>query len=130
MQLALDRGSNQQVAIKFLARFGTEFDARTVARELANHKMCAGHPHIVQLKVRPARGPHPAGVTSAASQRHTVRPPCMLCPAQEVFLTSHYLAIVMDYVSGGDLSQLIDLQWQQGVRCRRPTLLQPSTPAC
>ena len=33
-----------------------------------------------------------------------------------MFLTSHYLAIVMDYVAGGDLSQLIDLQWQQGVR--------------
>ena len=51
VQLALDRSTGMHVAIKFLARFGGEFDARTVARELANHKMCAGHPHIVQLKV-------------------------------------------------------------------------------
>ena len=51
VQLALDRSTGRHVAIKFLARFGGDFDARTVARELANHKMCAGHPHIVQLKV-------------------------------------------------------------------------------
>ncbi len=43
--------------------------------------------------------------------------------AQEVFLTSHYLAIVMDYVAGGDLSQLIDLQWQQGVRAEQLSVL-------
>jgi hypothetical protein len=60
VQLALDRSSGEHVAIKFLGRFGAEFDARTVARELANHKMCAGHPHIVQLKVRLERDTSPA----------------------------------------------------------------------
>lgn len=51
VQLAVDRLTQNHVAIKFLPRYGTEFDARTVARELVNHKMCPGHPHIVQLKV-------------------------------------------------------------------------------
>lgn len=114
MQLALDRSNGEHVAIKFLARFGTDFDARTVARELANHKMCAGHPHIVQLKVRLHGAECPAGTAvTCLSGVHGSSP--AQPPAQEVFLTSHYLAIVMDYIAGGDLSQLIDLQWQQGV---------------
>lgn len=49
--MALDRNTNKHVAVKFLARNGTEFEARTIARELVNHKMCALHPHIVQLQV-------------------------------------------------------------------------------
>lgn len=52
MQLAVDRNTGQHVAVKFLARNGPEFEARTIARELVNHKMCALHPHIVQLQVR------------------------------------------------------------------------------
>ena len=34
---------------------------------------------------------------------------------QEVFLTSHHLGIAMEYADGGDLSQYIDDQSQQGV---------------
>ena len=38
-----------------------------------------------------------------------------LCAAQEVFLTSHYLGIAMEYADGGDLSQYIDGQTARGI---------------
>lgn len=43
----------------------------------------------------------------------------MWTDGQEVFLTAHHLAIAMEYISGDDLSQLIDAQWQRGVRLLR-----------
>lgn len=51
-----------------------------------------------------------------------MRPPAdTAAPAlpQEVFLTSHHLGIAMEYADGGDLSQYIDDQSQQGVRNHR-----------
>ncbi len=39
-----------------------------------------------------------------------------LNPAPQVFPTMHHLGIVMEYASGGDLSELIDDRSQQGVR--------------
>jgi len=39
------------VAIKFLERGGNA-SQRVIARELLNHRECALHPNIVQLKVR------------------------------------------------------------------------------
>ena len=117
MQLALDKRSQQQVAIKFLARTGPEFDARTIARELVNHKMCALHPHIVQLQVRVVRQ------NAALAHKHVASAavpnldgtncrllellPLGLCLRseplklqhrqclQEVFLTEQHLAICM-----------------------------------
>jgi hypothetical protein len=44
-------------------------------------------------------------------------------PQQEVFLTSHHLGIAMEYADGGDLSQYIDDQSQQGVSRLRCTSL-------
>lgn len=51
MQLAFNLETGEQVAIKFIER-GPHIQ-RTVARELLNHRLCALHPHIIQLKVRP-----------------------------------------------------------------------------
>ena len=55
MQLAYNLQTGEQVAIKFIER-GIQMQ-RIVARELLNHRMCALHPHIVQLKVRPPAPP-------------------------------------------------------------------------
>lgn len=69
VQLALDSVTNEEVAIKFIER-GNSI-TKSVLREILNHRLCAVHPHIVQLR--------------------------------EVFLTKQHLAIVMEYVAGGDL---------------------------
>jgi serine/threonine-protein kinase SRK2 len=50
VQLAFNLDTGEQVAIKFIER-GAHMQ-RIVARELLNHRLCALHPHIVQLKVR------------------------------------------------------------------------------
>jgi hypothetical protein len=50
VQLALDTRTNEQIAIKFIER-GKRTCHRIIARELLNHRECAMHPHIVQLKV-------------------------------------------------------------------------------
>lgn len=50
--LALDRQTGQQVAIKFIPT-GAAFKEASIQRELTNQAMCSGHPHIVQLLVRP-----------------------------------------------------------------------------
>ncbi len=49
VQLAYNLQTGEQCAIKFIER-GIQMQ-RIVARELLNHRMCALHPHIVQLKV-------------------------------------------------------------------------------
>eukprot|EP00208_Stichococcus_sp_RCC1054_P006645 CAMPEP_0206137726 /NCGR_PEP_ID=MMETSP1473-20131121/2795_1 /ASSEMBLY_ACC=CAM_ASM_001109 /TAXON_ID=1461547 /ORGANISM="Stichococcus sp, Strain RCC1054" /LENGTH=349 /DNA_ID=CAMNT_0053530941 /DNA_START=308 /DNA_END=1357 /DNA_ORIENTATION=- len=49
VQLALDTETDEQVAIKFIER-GGRTSQRIIARELLNHRECAMHPHIVQLK--------------------------------------------------------------------------------
>ena len=54
VQLAFNLETGEQVAIKFIER-GAHMQ-RIVARELLNHRLCALHPHIVQLKVRLVRG--------------------------------------------------------------------------
>lgn len=51
VQLALDTETDEQVAIKFIER-GGRTSQRIIARELLNHRECAMHPHIVQLKVQ------------------------------------------------------------------------------
>ena len=50
MQLAISQETGEQVAIKFLERGGGA-SQRVIARELLNHRECALHPNIVQLKV-------------------------------------------------------------------------------
>ena len=52
VQLAYNLQTGEQCAIKFIER-GHHMQ-RIVARELLNQRMCALHPHIVQLKVRAA----------------------------------------------------------------------------
>lgn len=52
MQLAIDRETQEQVAIKFIERDGNT-SQRIIARELLNHRECAMHPHIIQLRVCP-----------------------------------------------------------------------------
>lgn len=64
---------NSRVAVKFLER-GPGVNKATL-REIINHRLCAGHPHIVRF--------------------------------QEVFLTPRYLAIVMEYASGGDMFEYV-----------------------
>lgn len=68
VELALDKTTGQQLAIKFIER--GEKVTKYVSREIINHRHLM-HPHIVQFK--------------------------------EVFLTPRYLAIVMEYVPGGDM---------------------------
>ena len=51
MQLAENTETGEIVAIKFLERGGSA-SRRIIARELLNHRECALHPNIVQLKVR------------------------------------------------------------------------------
>ena len=66
-------GGSSRVAVKFLER-GPGVNKATL-REIINHRLCAGHPHIVRF--------------------------------QEVFLTPRYLAIVMEYASGGDMFEYV-----------------------
>mmetsp|Transcript_7196 Transcript_7196/g.21173 ORF Transcript_7196/g.21173 Transcript_7196/m.21173 type:complete len:450 (-) Transcript_7196:3238-4587(-) len=49
VQLAVNLKTREQVAIKFLERGGGA-SQRVIARELLNHRECALHPNIVQLK--------------------------------------------------------------------------------
>ncbi|EIE22391.1 sulfur stress regulator [Coccomyxa subellipsoidea C-169] len=72
VELALDKTTGQQVAVKFIER-GDKV-TKYVEREILNHRFLM-HPHIVQFK--------------------------------EVFLTSRYLAIAMEYVSGGDMFEYV-----------------------
>ena len=51
VQLAENTETGEIVAIKFLERGGNA-SQRVIARELLNHRECALHPNIVQLKVR------------------------------------------------------------------------------
>ena len=69
----LAAGPSSRVAVKFLER-GPGVNRATL-REIINHRLCAGHPHIVRF--------------------------------QEVFLTPRYLAIVMEYASGGDMFEYV-----------------------
>ena len=50
VQLAENTQTGEIVAIKFLERGGNA-SQRVIARELLNHRECALHPNIVQLKV-------------------------------------------------------------------------------
>ncbi len=54
VQLAFNRDTREQVAIKFLLR-GNTFNAPSIVRELQNHRLCHLHPHIVPLRVRASR---------------------------------------------------------------------------
>lgn len=49
VQLARDRRTGQQYAIKYIFR-GDNFDARSISRELMNQRMCNGHPNVIQLQ--------------------------------------------------------------------------------
>ena len=69
VQLAYNLQTGEQVAIKFIER-GIQMQ-RIVARELLNHRMCALHPHIVQLKVRNLPNPKPYTPHAAPTQRRT-----------------------------------------------------------
>lgn len=53
VQLVLDTETDEQVAIKFIER-GGRTSQRIIARELLNHRECAMHPHIIQLKASTA----------------------------------------------------------------------------
>ena len=53
MALAVDMRTGRRVAIKFIPRAGCSSPSGLVLRELQNHKACHGHPHIVELVVRP-----------------------------------------------------------------------------
>lgn len=72
VQMAYDRQTRQQVAIKFIPR-GDKV-TKYVQREILNHRRLI-HPHIVEMR--------------------------------EVFLTEEYLAIAMEFASGGDLFSLV-----------------------
>jgi hypothetical protein len=64
VQLALDTETDEQVAIKFIER-GGRTSQRIIARELLNHRECAMHPHIIQLKVSAL----PAGVVHSVREQ-------------------------------------------------------------
>ncbi len=51
VELAVDMHTGEHVAVKFIAR-GEGFSHSSIQRELFNQRMCAGHPHIVQILVR------------------------------------------------------------------------------
>lgn len=89
--LAKDVDSARPVAIKLLER-GPQVNDYT-DREAFTHRLL-NHPHIVKMKVRETRGMH-TSTTSA------------LPPLQELFLTRHYLGIVLDYANLGDLFRYV-----------------------
>jgi hypothetical protein len=61
VDLCIDgEGGSTPVVIRFIER-GPALDVAAVRRQMAFHRRAAGHPHIVQLLVRPP----PAGVLSA-----------------------------------------------------------------
>ena len=64
VQLAFNRETQEQVAIKFLLR-GNTFNAPSIVRELQNHRLCHLHPHIVALRVRASPANPPAILCSA-----------------------------------------------------------------
>ena len=49
MQLAENRQTGEQVAVKFI-RCTSRSAQRVIARELLNHRLCDMHPHIIQLR--------------------------------------------------------------------------------
>ena len=51
--LALNTYTQQRVAIKRIP-LAAGFKRDTITRELLNHSMCSGHPHIVQLQASTA----------------------------------------------------------------------------
>ena len=51
VQLAMNRETQECVAIKYIAR-GSSFASTAILRELQNHRLCHNHPHIIQLRVR------------------------------------------------------------------------------
>ena len=118
VQLALDRETEEQVAIKFIERAG-HTSQRIIARELLNHRECAMHPHIVQLKVRnQTTGQVCCPVILIISSELKFK-----VPTQEVFMTPYHLAIAMEYAPGGDLSEYVDACKRAGVRFGSPRVL-------
>ncbi len=49
MQLARDSETGEEVAIKFVPR-GSPYLHRAAEREILNHRLLAGHAHIVQFR--------------------------------------------------------------------------------
>ena len=49
MQLAHDGSTGEEVAIKFVPR-GSPYLHRAAEREILNHRLLAGHAHIVQFR--------------------------------------------------------------------------------
>lgn len=78
----------------------TSFSSRCVLQKQSSHTLC-------NTLCR-------SSLSASQAQLLTFLRRCMLL--QEVFLTSHHLGIAMEYADGGDLSQYIDDQSQQGVR--------------
>ena len=54
--LTVDIRTGRRAAVKFIPRATCSGPSGLVLRELQNHKSCHGHPHIVELVVRPAPG--------------------------------------------------------------------------
>lgn len=93
-------------------------------QELFNQRLCAGHPHIVQIRVRsPSLHEFTPAVLAIDSfldtnlQLTPRAPPLCVLPnlqktllhadVQDVFLAPEYLAIVMDYCNRGDLAEFM-----------------------
>lgn len=85
--LAKDVESSRPVAIKLLER-GPQVNDYT-DREAFTHRLL-NHPHVVKMKV----------IRPGVNDQHTPR-------QQELFLTRHYLGIVLEYANLGDLFQYV-----------------------
>ena len=69
--LAFDNATQQRVAVKRIP-LAAGFKRNTITRELLNHSMCSGHPHIIQLQVSLAahlRWPVMLGIAACQDDR-------------------------------------------------------------
>ena len=64
MQLAIDKQTGGQVAIKFVPR-GSPYLHRAAEREILNHRLLEGHKHIVQFHEVVPPPPRPSLPTGA-----------------------------------------------------------------
>ena len=97
---ALDNETGETVAVKLIER-GTDTLTRHVTREIVNHSSLS-HPHIVQVASRNLLLPAQRALQLACS--HTQKTERVArAQFRDCFLTSRYVAIVMEYCEGGNL---------------------------
>ena len=111
-----------QVAIKFMQR-GEKLASVYVEREIINHSILLHPPHHPIQAGGVSRAKRACAAPCVLSLLLLLQPPChksqglrkarcccmnsLRVPCMQVFLTPDYLAIAMEYASGGDMFQFV-----------------------